>query len=1015
MRFLHHQFQPRGVRCPHLTQDLRYAIAITLLVLALCSPLLADTTWVAGEVWGTWTREGNPYLVTDTLIVPLDSTLNIQPGVQIWFLDQEIRRTPIYVYGRLRAIAEEADSIYFYSPVAGFGQILGNAGSEIRLVHCVVDSSAESFDSYSGHVVLLHSRIRASGIMLDMEADTVMYCGPEMPYVLMEYGGPSVYQHNRGLGISAALQQMRPIFGNQISDIQLFMCSWTEVYDNEMVDADLDLTDGYWHHNLIEGWMQLFDCSLLAESNEIGGGDSLTIDVLTMHDCRSIIRQNRINGWIQDSDPDSAIYYKNLICSPWWGMDVGPADYCLIQGNTIAFEGYGVSAYGQTIQIVDNIFMGRVFEDYGVRVGTSTTEIISYNDFFNVTIPTYECELDTGNLWLNPEFCGGDPFDYYLQASSPCIDAGNPASPLDPDGTRADMGALFFDHRLDHPPALYSPLESTVQVGTEFRYVARATDDYGPLEFGFWDLPPWLNIENLDWVADSAVVSGIVPLDQENFTFGIWVEDGLSQRDSQEVSVIISDMTVLAGVVTGVLTAEQSPYFVAENIVVPAGDSLHIEPGVEIRFRHDAYPSQPNLIVRGTLNAVGTAEDSIRFLPQFQDTTSMNWGGIWFRGYSADTSRVEYAYLYAPYYAIEADSQAAVVLKHLVIDPGWGSRVLNDSWVSIDSCFFYSSAVSVFVRDATAVITNSYSLCPNGNPGVHLDFFSNARGTVQGCTFVDGYSCDFDDLSWVDFRDNTLFNLQEGLVVYNEASGIFANNRFTTGSGMHIAYADSLLITNNTFYHTTIGIDILHSALQTTVANNLFFRDSVAMQCRSMSVPFTDIRYNDFYRNQIDYQNCEPDSTNIFLDPLLQDTIDFRLSLGSPCIDAGDPDPFFNDVDSTRNDIGCWGGPWGESYPYSPVLSHQSKPIPTEFALLPPYPNPFNSVLVISFNLPVEKEVRIGIYNILGQKVQQWTLPPTSPGVHRVIWNSRSCASGIYIVRLMSDGKQFNQKVVLLK
>jgi len=88
---------------------------------------------------------------------------------------------------------------------------------------------------------------------------------------------------------------------------------------------------------------------------------------------------------------------------------------------------------------------------------------------------------------------------------------------------------------------------------------------------------------------------------------------------------------------------------------------------------------------------------------------------------------------------------------------------------------------------------------------------------------------------------------------------------------------------------------------------------------------------------------------------------------------------------------------------------------PYEFNLYPCYPNPFNSTLVIPFTISVQKEVIINIYNILGQEVQEFALPPQLPGMHRVVWNSGSCASGIYIVRLMSDGKELNQKVVLLK
>ena len=36
--------------------------------------------------------------------------------------------------------------------------------------------------------------------------------------------------------------------------------------------------------------------------------------------------------------------------------------------------------------------------------------------------------------------------DYRLQSGSPCIDAGDPSSPYDPDWTRADMGALPYLH-----------------------------------------------------------------------------------------------------------------------------------------------------------------------------------------------------------------------------------------------------------------------------------------------------------------------------------------------------------------------------------------------------------------------------------------------------------------------------------------------------------------------------------------------------------------------------------------
>jgi hypothetical protein len=89
--------------------------------------------------------------------------------------------------------------------------------------------------------------------------------------------------------------------------------------------------------------------------------------------------------------------------------------------------------------------------------------------------------------------------------------------------------------------------------------------------------------------------------------------------------------------------------------------------------------------------------------------------------------------------------------------------------------------------------------------------------------------------------------------------------------------------------------------------------------------------------------------------------------------------------------------------------------IPTEFSLLPPYPNPFNSTLTIPFTLPIQSEATISIYNILGQQVRRFAFPPLSPGAHRVLWNASSCASGVYIIRLISSNKELNQKALLLK
>jgi hypothetical protein len=80
------------------------------------------------------------------------------------------------------------------------------------------------------------------------------------------------------------------------------------------------------------------------------------------------------------------------------------------------------------------------------------------------------------------------------------------------------------------------------------------------------------------------------------------------------------------------------------------------------------------------------------------------------------------------------------------------------------------------------------------------------------------------------------------------------------------------------------------------------------------------IQNNNSWNNTINYGGFTPDTTNLTVDPMIvnddttQGDLDFHLQKYSPLIDAGDPTIL--DKDSTRSDIGLYGGPYGESYIY---------------------------------------------------------------------------------------------------
>ena len=93
----------------------------------------------------------------------------------------------------------------------------------------------------------------------------------------------------------------------------------------------------------------------------------------------------------------------------------------------------------------DNLPQEIVFADYF----DDNSVAISYSDIQGgeagiVTNNNGTVYWLSGNIDTDPLFVDAEGGDYHFLAGSPCIDAGNPTSPFDPDGTIADMGAFYY-------------------------------------------------------------------------------------------------------------------------------------------------------------------------------------------------------------------------------------------------------------------------------------------------------------------------------------------------------------------------------------------------------------------------------------------------------------------------------------------------------------------------------------------------------------------------------------------
>jgi outer membrane protein assembly factor BamB len=134
-----------------------------------------------------------------------------------------------------------------------------------------------------------------------------------------------------------------------------------------------------------------------------------------------IIANNLIMG--NDADLGDAIYANN--------------SWARLLNNTVVNNGAGSGDGTQAIGFYSSSPTIKNCIVWGNGDDLSGTAVATYSDI-------EDGDPGTGNISADPKFVDPANGDFHLQAGSPCIDTGDPGSPADPDGTRADMGAYYY-------------------------------------------------------------------------------------------------------------------------------------------------------------------------------------------------------------------------------------------------------------------------------------------------------------------------------------------------------------------------------------------------------------------------------------------------------------------------------------------------------------------------------------------------------------------------------------------
>jgi PKD repeat protein len=408
---------------------------------------------------------GHRYSVVGPIEVPAGDTLLIMPGVRVAFLGAY----QFDVYGCLLVQGTETDSVRFTSgltPVGGWGPIAVHQAKS-RLAYLVTEYG--SINTYGGSVCHIeHGRL--AEVSPNSALTEVADCRiATLPMMYAECcPGRTVFRSSSFPGVR--------LFGN-------------------------------WFPG--ERSLEFRDCSIGSEGLACWGADTVVVTGCTVN-ASGCYNSDECAvgrfGALAFEQTHALLVTENVIRSVDLGMSVMGGDRAVVRNNTLITDrdtgrysaGMLLISLQASSAVTSNVIC---HSDVGVD-SWGSIDSLSYNCLDDVsqpftggpngigTIITANANGDSCDAWYNifqdPQFVDANAGDYHLTAGSPCINAGDPGQPPDPDGTTADVGAFYFPLSNPTPPEILiqaDPTTGPLPLGVDFRCVNVG----GPITSFLWN------------------------------------------------------------------------------------------------------------------------------------------------------------------------------------------------------------------------------------------------------------------------------------------------------------------------------------------------------------------------------------------------------------------------------------------------------------------------------------------------------------------------------------------------
>ena len=499
----------------------------------------------------------------------------------------------------------------------------------------------------------------------------------------------------------------------------------------------------------------------------------------------------------------------------------------------------------------------------------------------------------------------------------------------------------------------------------------------------------------------TTVINGVYNISYEKNGYQTYtITDQLISIDNTLIDVTLNSNTPVSvsGNVSGNWT-NTNTYIINGDIIVPLGQILNIEEGTEIKF--DGYYS---LIINGTLKAIGSENNIIKFTSIKTSPTNNDWKGIQINDLNTMS---ELKYCIIEYGNDKNNDQTGLIeikgdvkiqnskIRH---SNGVGVRISNNysGDVTVKNSEIHDCTSGVYSSGSGQLIVDDSAIYDISEIGIRSwpdsEYTAITNNRISQCLYG------INSIGDILINRNIIFeNSFYGLFVLDGIASIqnntFLSNKNSIGITENDFYNPDASINSNIFLNTVeLDIKSLGAFKPSLVTYNLFYNNSgignnLAVGVGSVITTNTNGTDSDTYFNIFSPPNL------ISINP--SDENFCELDTNSDAINAGDPN-ILNNSNSTIIDIGA-----KESLGTLSINEFAN----SSFTFSP---NPIINQVKIQAN---DNQLfnKIILYSINGRTIKKYNLE--SPSNEYSLENLNNLKSGIYIMNIYND----NERIQLVK